>query len=55
MLVKAAADGHAAAAALLAKLDSTERSDSSSDDEEGQDLCNCEFSLAYGAQPAGTA
>ena len=44
-----------AAAALLAKLDSTERSDSSSDDEEGQDLCNCEFSLAYGAQPAGTA
>jgi hypothetical protein len=38
-----------AAAALLAKCDSTERSDSSSDDEEGQDLCNCEFSLAYGA------
>lgn len=40
----------AAAAALLSKLDSTERSDSSSDDEEGQDLCNCEFSLAYGAK-----
>ena len=38
-----------AAAALLSKCDSTERSDSSSDDEEGQDLCNCEFSLAYGA------
>ena len=39
-----------AAAALLSKCDSTERSDSSSDDEEGADLCNCEFSLAYGEE-----
>jgi len=38
----------AAATALLSKCDHTEHSDESSDDDEGVDLCNCEFSLAYG-------
>lgn len=38
----------AAAAALLSKCDHREHSEASSDDDEGIDLCNCEFSLAYG-------
>lgn len=40
----------AAAASLLAKCDHREHSDASSEDDEGIDLCNCEFSLAYGGK-----
>lgn len=35
---------------VLSASDGTEEADNNDDEEEGEDLCNCQFSLAYGAK-----